>query len=48
MKIYTTKDYSLFKLAKNRPISEIIVERLKKYDTLKPIVVDNDMNVLDG
>ena len=48
MKIYTTSNYSLFKKAKNRPISEIIVKRLKKYDTLKPIIVDHDLNVLDG
>lgn len=52
-KIYTTSDYNTFKTLKgNRAISELhvrrLVEAIKEKDLQIPIIVDHDMNVLDG
>ena len=52
-KIYTTSDYNTFKSLKgNRAISELhvrrLVEAIKEKDLQIPIIVDHDMNVLDG
>jgi hypothetical protein len=52
-KIYTTSEYGSFKVLKgNRAISELhvrkLVEAIKEKDLQIPIIVDHDMNVLDG
>ena len=48
MRIYTTSDLNIFRIAKNRPLSELHVKRMMKKDISEPIIVDSDMNVLDG
>ena len=48
MRIYTTSDLNIFRIAKNRPLSELHVKRMIKKDISEPIIVDSDMNVLDG
>ena len=52
-KIYSTSEYNLFhKLKGNRGINELhvrkLVEAIKEKDLQIPIIVDHDMNVLDG
>ena len=52
-KIYSTSEYNLFhKLKGNRGINELhvrkLVEAIKEKDLQIPIIVDEDMNVLDG
>jgi len=52
-KIYSTTDYGVFnKLRGNRSVNELhvrrLVEAIKEKDLQIPIIVDHDMNVLDG
>ena len=52
-KVYSTTEYSKFKkLRGNRAINELhvrrLVEAIKEKDLQIPIIVDQDMNVLDG
>ena len=52
-KIYSTTEYNLFnKLRGNRAVNELhvrkLVEAIKEKDLQIPIIVDHDMNVLDG
>ena len=52
-KVYSTTEYNLFKkLRGNRAINELhvrrLVEAIKEKDLQIPIIVDEDMNVLDG
>jgi len=52
-KVYSTTEYSKFKkLRGNRAINELhvrrLVEAIKEKDLQIPIIVDEDMNVLDG
>ena len=52
-KIYSTTEYGVFnKLRGNRAVNELhvrrLVEAIKEKDLQIPIIVDHDMNVLDG
>ena len=52
-KIYSTTEYGVFnKLRGNRSVNELhvrrLVEAIKEKDLQIPIIVDHDMNVLDG
>ena len=52
-KIYSTTEYGVFnKLKGNRAVNELhvrrLVEAIKEKDLQIPIIVDHDMNVLDG